>query len=178
MHPRYTPFLTMTYTHFLWRRETRDTVSREPDVYQVTHGTRRLYQAVLSCLTDMLCAVRPWEPRTAAFAWRQGWGRNSDNLPLREAERRLILGRVGVDGDTAQVVSGLRNSLSASARCFLCNGVKLRCRDGLVRSASHSSAHNSSADFERAAFDVVGEASACVNLSTMRVIPSRGAIAR
>ena len=78
-----------------------------------------------------------------------------------------------VDGDTAQVVSGERNARSRHADAFLCDGVKLRCRDGLIRSTSHSSAHNSSADFERAAFDVAGEAAACVNLSTMRVIPRK-----
>ena len=72
----------------------------------------------------------------------------------------------------ARVASDLpaRHSLSAPSRCFLCDGVKFRWRDGFVRSASHSSAHNSSADFEGASFDVVDEASAFINLRAIWVI--------
>ena len=65
----------------------------------------------------------------------------------------------GVDGDTAHVVFGERNMRSVSASSFLCDGVKFRWREGFVRSASHSSAHNSSADFEGVSVDVVGEVS-------------------
>ena len=65
---------------------------------------------------------------------------------------------------------GLRNSLSARARSALCDGVKFRWRDGFIRSASHSSAHNSSADFERSSFDVVDEASGFINLRAIRII--------
>jgi len=52
----------------------------------------------------------------------------------------------GLDGDTAQVVSGERNARSVCANSCLCNGVKFRWREGFDRSASHASAHNSSVD--------------------------------
>ncbi len=55
-----------------------------------------------------------------------------------------------------------RSNLSPSARSFLCDGVKFCCREGLIRSANHASAHNSSADFERVSVDIVGEVSGCV----------------
>ena len=55
-----------------------------------------------------------------------------------------------------------RNNLSPSARSFLCDGVKLRWREGLVCSANHASAHNSSADFEGVSVEVAGVVFGCV----------------
>jgi len=76
---------------------------------------------------------------------------------------------MAIDRDTVDFVFGARNFLSVSARSAPCDGVKFCWRDGFVRPANHSLAHNSSADFERAAFNVVDEASAFINLRAIWV---------
>ncbi len=76
---------------------------------------------------------------------------------------------MAIDGDTADFVFGARNFLSVSARSALCDGVKFCWRDGFVRPANRSLAHNSSTDFERAAFNVVDEAPAFINLRAIWV---------
>ena len=62
-----------------------------------------------------------------------------------------------------------RKSLSDSARCCRCKGVKFRCREGLVFSAHHSSTDHVFGG-ERSSFEVVGELSACIGWSSSRIV--------
>lgn len=73
---------------------------------------------------------------------------------------------IGVSREDA---SARRNRINFAASEALCDGVRLRWREGLIFSAHHSSTDNVGGG-EGAAFNVCEQSSACICLCSRRVI--------